>query len=134
MKRLCNLIIYIKLCQLNCLLICIMNDTEENWMKKTGFWHWECWLSSLFCKNLLNFIRIIENIIYSIYDPLGSKLLIILLIGVSHLQNHKFKYSFANTLNTCPFSLQIIITKKPFSALPKLRHFSHNLNDWENIW
>ena len=40
---------------------------------------------SLFRKNLLAFIRPIENSIYSIYDPLGIKLLHRLRLGLSIL-------------------------------------------------
>ena len=54
---------------------------------------------SLFRKNLLAFIRPIENSIYSIYDPLGIKLLHRLRLGFSHLREYKFGHCFADTVN-----------------------------------
>ena len=53
----------------------------------------------LFRKNLLVFIRPIENSIYSIYDPLGIKLLYRLQLGFSHLREYKFRHNFADTVN-----------------------------------
>ena len=54
---------------------------------------------SLFRKNLLAFIRLIENSISSIYDPLGIKLLHRLQLSFSHLREHKFRHNFADTVN-----------------------------------
>ena len=54
---------------------------------------------SLFRKNLLVFIRPIENSLYSIYDPLCIKVLHRLRLSFSHLREHKFKHNFADTVN-----------------------------------
>ena len=40
-----------------------------------------------------------ENSTFGIYDPLGIKLLNRLRIDFSHLNEHKFRYNFADTLN-----------------------------------
>ena len=53
----------------------------------------------LFCKNLLNFVRPIENSIYNIYDPLGIKFLHKLRVGFSHLHEDRFRHNFADTMN-----------------------------------
>ena len=42
---------------------------------------------ALFHKNLLAFIKSIENILYSIYGPLGIKLLHRLQVGLCHLRD-----------------------------------------------
>ena len=50
-------------------------------------------------KNLLAFIRSIENSIYSIYDPLSIKPLHRLQPGFSHLREDKFRHNFVDTVN-----------------------------------
>ena len=63
---------------------------------------------SLFRKNLLAFIRPIENSIYSIYDPLGIKLLHRLRLGFSYSREHKVRHNFADTVNPlCSCYLEI---------------------------
>ena len=52
-----------------------------------------------FRKKLLSFIKPTENKIFIIYDPLGIKLLIRLRVDFSHLNEHKFRHNFADTLN-----------------------------------
>ena len=70
---------------------------------------------SLFCKNLLAFIRLIANSLWSIYDPLGIKLLHRLRLGFSHLLENKFKHNFADTVNPlCPCFLEIESTQHYF--------------------
>ena len=70
---------------------------------------------SLFRKNLLAFIRPTENSFYSIYDPVGMKLLNRLRQGFSHLREHKFKHSFADTVNPlCSCYLETESTKDYF--------------------
>ena len=67
---------------------------------------------SLFRKNLLPFIRPIEDSIYSIYDPLGIKLVHRLRLGLSHLREHKFRHNFADTMNPlCSCYLEIDSTE-----------------------
>ena len=40
-----------------------------------------------------------ENSIFSIYDPLGVKLLTCLRLHFSHLNEHKFRNGFGDTIN-----------------------------------
>ena len=62
----------------------------------------------VFRKNLLAFIRPIDKSPYTIYDPLGIKLLHRIQQGFSHLHEHKFKHNFADTMNPlCLCSLEI---------------------------
>ena len=53
----------------------------------------------MFRKKLLNFIRSSEKSFFNIYDSQGSKFLTKLRLGFSHLREHKFRHSFANTVN-----------------------------------
>ena len=60
-----------------------------------------------FRKKLLSFIKPIENKTSSIYDPLGIKLLNRLRVDFSHLNEHKFRHNFDDTLNPlCSCSLE----------------------------
>ena len=60
-----------------------------------------------FRKKLLSFIKPTENKTFSIYDLFGIKLLNRLRVDFSHLNEHKFRYNFADTLNPlCPCSLE----------------------------
>ena len=57
---------------------------------------------------LKSFIKPTENKTFSIYDPLGIKLLNRLRVDFSHLNEHKFSHNFADTLNPlCLCSLEI---------------------------
>ena len=48
-----------------------------------------------------------ENKTFSIYDPLGIKLLNRLRVDFSHLNEHKFRHNFVDTLNPlCSCSLE----------------------------
>ena len=48
-----------------------------------------------------------ENKTFSIYDPLGIKLFNRLRVDFSHLNEHKFRHNFADTLNPlCSGSLE----------------------------
>ena len=60
-----------------------------------------------FRKKLLSFIKPTENKTFSIYDPLGIKLINRLRVDFSHLNKHKFRHNFADTLNPlCSCSLE----------------------------
>ena len=52
-----------------------------------------------FKKKLLNFIRPCANSIFDIHNPLGIKFLTRLRLGLSPLQEHKFRHCFQDTLN-----------------------------------
>ena len=53
----------------------------------------------IFKKRLLEFVRPLPNSIFGIYNPYGIKLLTRLHLGLSHLNEHKFKYGFNDTIN-----------------------------------
>ena len=83
---------------------------------------------SFFRKNLLSFIRPIENSIYSIYDSLGIKLLHRLWLGFCHLYEYKFRQNFADTVNPlCSCYLEIESTE--YYPLPQLCNF-HKFYEW----
>ena len=45
------------------------------------------------------FIRPLSNSIFYIYNPYGIKLITRLLLGLSHLNEYKFKHGFNDTIN-----------------------------------
>ena len=50
----------------------------------------------------------IQNSIFKIHDPLGIKLLTILRLGLSHLNEHRLRHNFQECLNPlCSFSLEV---------------------------
>ena len=50
----------------------------------------------------------IQNSIFKIRDPLGIKLLTILRLGLSHLNEHRLRHNFQDCLNPlCSFSLEV---------------------------
>ena len=65
--------------------------------------------SFLIFKNLLLKIgRPIQNSIFKIHDPLGIKLLTRLRVGLSHLNEHRFRHNFQDCLNPlCSCSLEV---------------------------
>ena len=78
-----------------------------------------------------------ENKTFSIYDPLGIKLLNRLRVDFSHLNEHKFRYNFADTLNPlCSCSLE---TKSTAHFFLPCRYYNNiritlmnELNDLDN--
>ena len=62
----------------------------------------------IFRNSLLKIGRPIQNSIFKIHDPLGIKLLTRLRLGLSHLNEHKFRHNFQDCLNPiCSCSLEI---------------------------
>ena len=56
----------------------------------------------------MSFIRPVQSNIYHIFDPKGSKFLTRLRLGLSHLNEHKFRQNFQNCLNPlCSCRLKI---------------------------
>ena len=53
----------------------------------------------IFRNKLLKIVRPLENKIFNIFDPLGTKLLSRLRPGFSHLREHKFRHNFSDTIN-----------------------------------
>ena len=61
---------------------------------------------STFKNKLLSFIRPVQNNIFNIFDPIGLKFLTCLRLGFSHLNEHRFRYTFQDCMNTlCSCSL-----------------------------
>ena len=56
--------------------------------------HQQCRLVWIFEKRVLSFISPMPNSIYNIHKPLGVKYLTKLIIGFSHLKEHKLKHNF----------------------------------------
>ena len=48
---------------------------------------------------ILEFTRHLPNSVFDIYNPYGIKLLTRLRLGLSHLNEHKFKHGFNDTIN-----------------------------------
>ena len=65
--------------------------------------------SLLFFKNSLSKIgKPIQNSIFKIHDPLGIKFLTRLRLGLSHLNEHRFRHNFQDCLNPlCSCSLEV---------------------------
>ena len=71
--------------------------------------------NSFFRKKLLEFTRPIGNSIYRINNPIGIKLLNRLRVGFSHLQKHKFRHNFADTINLiCACAIETECSKNFF--------------------
>ena len=61
---------------------------------------------------LLKLGRPAPDLIYGIHHPLGLKLLTGLRLGLSHLNEHRFKHNFKNSINTlCTCFLEVESTK-----------------------
>ena len=53
-----------------------------------------------FKKSILSFIKVKENSIFNVHDPVGIKLLTRLRLKFSHLNEHKFRHNFRDTVNS----------------------------------
>ena len=74
---------------------------------------------NVFKNSILKFIRPSPNKIFEYHNPKGIKLVIRLRLGLSHLQEHKFKHSFQDTLNPlCSCGLDIETTSHYFLHYP----------------
>ena len=90
-----------------------------------------------FPKQLPSFIKPMENKTFSIYDPLGIKLLNRLRVDFSHLNEHKFRHNFADTLNPlCSCSLETETTAHFFLSCRYYNNIritlKNELNDIDN--
>ena len=60
-----------------------------------------------FKQELLSLIRLLENMIFNIFDAEGLKLLTRLRLGFSHLNENRFQHNFQECLNAlCICSLE----------------------------
>ena len=63
---------------------------------------------NIFRANLIKIIRPIPNSVFGIFNPLGLKLITRLRLGLSHLNEHRFKHNFNDCINPlCTCSLDI---------------------------
>ena len=68
-----------------------------------------------FTNSLLKIGRPMQNSIYNIHDPVGIKYLTRLRLGLSHLNEHKFRHNFQDCLNPlCSCSLEVETTNHYF--------------------
>ena len=78
-----------------------------------------------------------ENKTFSIYDPLAIKLISRLRVDFSHLNDHKFRHNFADTLN--PLCSCSLVTERMAHFFLRCRYYSiiritlmNELNDTDN--
>ena len=75
---------------------------------------------SLFKINIVKFIRSSPNSVYNCDNPKGLKFVTRLRLGLSHLREHKFKYSFQDTINLlCSCGIDIESTEHFLLHCPK---------------
>ena len=88
-----------------------------------------------FRKKILSFIKPMENKTFNIYDLLGIKLLNRLRVDFSHLNEHKFRHNFADTINPlCSRSLETESTAHFFLCCRYYSNICINLmNELNNI-
>ena len=78
----------------------------------------------------MSLIRLVQSNIYSIFDEKGLKLLTRLRLGLSNLNEHKFRHNFQDCLNPlCSCSLEIDNTSH---YLLHCHHFSNRRIDLMN--
>ena len=78
----------------------------------------------------MSFIRPVQSNIYHIFDPKGLKFLTRQQLGISHLNEHKFRHEFQNCPNPlCSSNLEIENTSH---YLLHCQHFSNHRIDLMN--
>ena len=78
---------------------------------------------SIFKSKLLYFIRPFQTNIYNIFDPKGLTILTHLRLGLSHLNEHRFRHNFQDCLN--PLCSCILEIEDASHYLWQCHHFSH---------
>ena len=85
----------------------------------------------IFKSKLLSLIRPVQSNIYSIFDKKDLRLLTRLQLGLSHLNEHKFRHNFQDCLNPlCSCSLEIEDTSH---YLLHCHHFSNRRIDYSKF-
>ena len=110
-------------CRKNCFRNSFFSSTLNDWLnldiniRNSEF-------ITLFKCRLLSFIRPVQNSIYNIFDPKGLKFLTRLRLGLSHLNAHRFRHNFQDSLNPlCSCSLE---TEDTSHYLLHCHHFSNH--------
>ena len=76
---------------------------------------------TLFRASILKFIRSSPNSFYGCQNIMGIKLLTRLLLGLSHLREHKFKHNFQDTLNPlCNCGMDVESSTHFYSSVPRI--------------
>ena len=66
----------------------------------------------IFRNSLLKIARLMQNSIFNVHDPVGIKYLTRLRLGLSHLNEHKFRHNFQDCLNpfcSCILEVETVI-------------------------
>ena len=84
----------------------------------------------IFRNSSLKIGRPIPNSIFKIHDPLGIKFLTRLTLGLSHLNEHRFRHNFQDCLNTlCSCSLEVESITHFFLLCHQFNQFRQTLLD-----
>ena len=84
----------------------------------------------IFKNSLLKIGRPIQNSIFKIHDPLGVKFLTRFRLGLSHLNEHRFRHNFQDCLNPlCSCSLEVQSTTHFFLHCHHFNQFRQTLLD-----
>ena len=79
---------------------------------------------AIFKKRLLSFIHPIPSNVHNTFDPVGLQFLTRLRLGLSHLNEHRFRHNFQECINPlCSCSLE---TENTLHYLLHCHHFSQN--------
>ena len=92
----------------------------------------------VFCKKLMAFKKPLENSIYSIYNPSGVRSNHRLRLIFGHLQEHKFRHKFGDTVNSlCSSILETENTEHFFlrcqNNLSARKTLLHELSNISNV-
>ena len=94
-------------CRTNCFKYSFFPSTLNDWFDlDLNIRNFES--ISIFKSKLLSFIRSVQTNIYNIFDPKGLTFRSRLRLGLSHLNEHRFRHNFQDRLNPlCSCSLEI---------------------------
>ena len=87
----------------------------------------------VFKNKLLAFIRPVQRSIFSLFNPQGLKLLTRLRLGLSQLNEHRFRHNFKDFINSlCSCSLEVENTLHFFLHRPRYSIFAMGLTNKVN--
>ena len=85
-------------------------------------------LIEVFKSKLLAFIQPVQRSIYNVFNPQGLKFLTQLHLGLSHLNQHRFRHNFKDCINPlCSCSLEVENTLHFFLHCPHYSTFCMGL-------
>ena len=100
-------------CRTDCFKFSFLPATLSDWFNLDPSINWfnldpSIQSISSFKSKLLSFIRPVQSNVYNIFDPQGLKLLTRLHLGISHLNEHRFRHNFQDCISSlCSCSLEI---------------------------